>query len=657
MATNIWKELPEQSGGGSSGVDSLNGLTGPLAITSSTLNVNASGSTIAIDATGASNTFAGFDGSGNLYSIPGFIIDTTSGGIDESLTEHPDDNLGITANTFNVFFEPLQNSPDETWNIQSIQAFMDNNNSGFTQGTNGTALNLLNLNITHSGTGDTGTLNFISSNSSIGNGTDPITIKGMGFIFGFTNINANVTIDGQLQGYGFQPNINAASIGTGNFGATAFYDNPAIAIPINGYTTFNSNPVLSAITNNHNYNGINITPNITTLSGNANLYGYGFYPTVSTVGNTGQIVGLNMNATITTLGTNANYQGITIGGTVTTMGSSSTVTGYSWSPAITTSHGNINGLSINPAITAGDANFVGINITPSGGATLTNVTGLQVNLSQVNSLDAQGAIGITSDSRLQINASTQLKSAQNFQIGSRVEHLFTVPIGSPVTGTDELAVNVAGDFMVQDNVANGPIGLGFGSVGFIASMAVAATKTVDTITVFLPAAALPDPGFSTGGNVTDFHMIRTFAPLAQGGTLNITNLYGFKLDSTFGTFSGAATNAYGIYLDDNGIKNRFYGSAQYTTNSKTSSYVIDSGAVKDYGVLANSTGGAFAVTLPLPTSGRYLVIKDSGGMALANNITINPHAAETIDGAASLILNLNYQSATLVSDGTNWFVL
>ena len=51
-----------------------------------------------------------------------------------------------------------------------------------------------------------------------------------------------------------------------------------------------------------------------------------------------------------------------------------------------------------------------------------------------------------------------------------------------------------------------------------------------------------------------------------------------------------------------------------------------------------------------------MVVTDTGGSAAINNITINPHGAETINGGASYVINLNRASVWLQSDGTNWFV-
>ena len=72
-------------------------------------------------------------------------------------------------------------------------------------------------------------------------------------------------------------------------------------------------------------------------------------------------------------------------------------------------------------------------------------------------------------------------------------------------------------------------------------------------------------------------------------------------------------------------------------------------------VLADATAAAFTVTLPTPTSGRMVTVKKVD--ASANAVTVGPAAAETIDGAASATLAAQWDVATFVSDGTNWFVI
>lgn len=76
------------------------------------------------------------------------------------------------------------------------------------------------------------------------------------------------------------------------------------------------------------------------------------------------------------------------------------------------------------------------------------------------------------------------------------------------------------------------------------------------------------------------------------------------------------------------------------------------------GVSYTSTGTC-VITLDTDEviSGRKIIIKDTGGNAGSNNITINTENSETIDGSASFTISTNYDKVTLISDSTNWFIL
>jgi hypothetical protein len=74
--------------------------------------------------------------------------------------------------------------------------------------------------------------------------------------------------------------------------------------------------------------------------------------------------------------------------------------------------------------------------------------------------------------------------------------------------------------------------------------------------------------------------------------------------------------------------------------------------------LVNSANGACTFNAPAPTKGLYFTIKDSGGLAGTNNITLHRNAAESIEGlAADYIMQANWGEWIFSSDGTNWFLV
>lgn len=76
----------------------------------------------------------------------------------------------------------------------------------------------------------------------------------------------------------------------------------------------------------------------------------------------------------------------------------------------------------------------------------------------------------------------------------------------------------------------------------------------------------------------------------------------------------------------------------------------------DIVVVNKGTGAATTVNLPAGVTGTVFTIKDGKGDAATNNITVTP-AAGNIDGAGTFVMNNNYQSVSLVYNGTEWNII
>jgi hypothetical protein len=91
----------------------------------------------------------------------------------------------------------------------------------------------------------------------------------------------------------------------------------------------------------------------------------------------------------------------------------------------------------------------------------------------------------------------------------------------------------------------------------------------------------------------------------------------------------------------------------------TDSYTVTSDSKANYYVINYTDTGAvnFCLDTDVTVDGRVLTIKDGELNANNHNITITTEGSETIDEANTYVLNAAGESVTLLSDGTNWFVM
>ena len=93
-----------------------------------------------------------------------------------------------------------------------------------------------------------------------------------------------------------------------------------------------------------------------------------------------------------------------------------------------------------------------------------------------------------------------------------------------------------------------------------------------------------------------------------------------------------------------------------TATGSPNPYVVFAG---DFIIAVNNeTSGAIRITIPSAVTypNRILIVKDIAGNMSTYAVTLTPSAGN-IDGSETLVLNTNYISVTLFSNGTNWFII
>lgn len=609
MASNYITLPPPPVGSGA--VDSVNGLTGVVVLTKSnvglgnvdnTSDLNKPISTATqsaldakqnlIDGNQGNNSVLGTDGSGNVIAVPNFNS-TSEGGLTQSVLFEPNNVGGTTTfNNKNINVEPLQNSPNDTANVLNLSANLDNDDSGFSFGTSGQAVRFFTTNAFHQGSGDIGEIQYISNNSNLGNGTDPIDVKGIGLAYGFGTVNANVNLNGPLQGYGMQLNVNAAATIDSSTYVTAFYETNNIGCASPGYTSSSFTPTIASINNNNNYTGLNIAPSITTFTGNAGFIGLNVSGNLGTFNSNGYFYGVNVNPNITSAryvaglqvsmdnvtayagvqsslvfqdltltfnaaGDNNSYTleytpGATAGSEVVSiLGQAITVqieSGVSTATQVkaaldatmgfnTTVTVTISGVASNPQVTDGPDNFAnGIN----PGQVLAAYLDGDVEIT--GSLTFGGALSIG-----QLNAFSSQAVVSGTGTPASIHGLVsnpTVAANATITNGDTLGINTAMLLTVGDNAS---VTTGLTGISALALPAVVTMGTGSTVDLVAGATfALSLDAAAGGGTIDELALCRAVS--IPNGSTTVTKQYGFKFDLPFGD---PATTSWGLYASPN----------------------------------------------------------------------------------------------------------
>lgn len=512
---------------------------------------------------GSHDTFAGYDDTGVLTTIPGWSFDVTTQGLIQNLNTDPVPG-NTTLNNFYSSVNPTANNSNSYLDANFITQY-DTGNTGFSSD----RLDGISIDQEHLGDGTINNMRTLLTNQTVGNGTGVSTVA-------------------QLNNADF-----ASSIQTG----ATVTDGRGVSIVLNNNGTFTQDYALLDLNTNGNaigrdLDGPRVTLN-TPVGRNERLLSLSSYGTVagdyngiqlyndtaaSVTGNLTQINTTN-NATV-----GSNFEGVNVGNNGNITGD---LNGISFFNSGTADHitmmnlgnnsgGNstsYRGLNIyNNANTT--QNFTGINIDTNSSSTIGNgLNGVNVNLQ--GALSAGNATGIqvdmsgltvpTSETKVGLNIN-EGGIQQNYTLDSALNNFQTVyginniggevhiASGSPITGGQfGFGNNIGVSLFAEDDInadASG-VDLGFSSVGFVGQMGVAAGKTVTRLNLMAAGASIP----TGSGNMTSVAMYRALGLLPQGGTLNVTNMYGLEVAPTLSASS--PTNTWGVWVGDMNAHNYF----------------------------------------------------------------------------------------------------
>lgn len=77
----------------------------------------------------------------------------------------------------------------------------------------------------------------------------------------------------------------------------------------------------------------------------------------------------------------------------------------------------------------------------------------------------------------------------------------------------------------------------------------------------------------------------------------------------------------------------------------------------DIVILADATSNAITITLPAAATNNERVLNIKKIDSVGNNVTIDGNASETIDGGLTAVLTVQYESITIICDGSNWHII
>lgn len=255
-----------------------------------------------------------------------------------------------------------------------------------------------------------------------------------------------------------------------------------------------------------------------------------------------------------------------------------------------------------------------------------------------------------------------------FLAGDPAGNLSVNGSGQLIAAGSFTSFDIAGDTGTE-TVDNGETVTFAGSAGL--DVAVTATNTV-TYTI-----DISEYGTAAVGAGDSFLMLDNDGTTEQRSTVDQLGTYlaGTNITNTAGVLSVPDSTIDGVIFEAANFVDSSTIDFTVTAGTSVTAIVIDSSiteAKRSRSVVTDSTtstlastddvslvdasGGAVTITLTgVATSGKRVTIKKTDSSA--NAVTIQRDGSSTIDGATTKILYSQYESITIISDGTNWHII
>lgn len=338
--------------------------------------------------------------------------------------------------------------------------------------------------------------------------SNPGSVTGAGFTFGLNNSSTaangvtGITVNGHI----------GDTATAGNVILENLYLNLDGSAHIQSFSVTNANPEIqgSSIIDN----GFNVGGFYGQVRGNSSVAyvnGLTGSPTISgSAAVTGDVLGLQVNPQVQG---SATVGGSLVGGRISAQKTGGTVTG----------------------------GITGLDVIVGNNATVSQATGINVDMSAANVGGGNLRSGVSiSEATLNANAKYTVQTGDTFFMLNYLGGSETVASGSPVSAYG-FGNNLAHTIDFQDDWTVDVAGLGYNDVGFVGSITGAVGKTMHMWTGALGGAGNP----SGAGTLTNATMFKAAGVLPQGGSLAVTNMYGFQVDPNL--FGVIGTNVWGFH--------------------------------------------------------------------------------------------------------------